>query len=270
MSHMGIDKNDYLYHYTSLESLALILTNKTLCFNSLMNVDDAEEVETADFGNAGKYRYVSCWTDDPNESVALWKLYTPDMHGVRIGLRRMPFKKYQYKKGEYNFDSDTTSFVNYEKLFIEDRGMILGIEPQLVKVEYKREESYIHPSIIKHSIEDGKEWLTYAIGELGKYKRDIWEFQHEWRYILTILPVGMRSLYAEPILMMKNTFEAMKNNRAVPAYDRYFFEIDDTAIQFADILFGPKMNEAEKILAKALLRECGIGDNWRESSLRIR
>lgn len=34
---------DYLYHYTSIETLALILKNNTLCFNNLLNVDDSEE-----------------------------------------------------------------------------------------------------------------------------------------------------------------------------------------------------------------------------------
>ena len=34
-----------LYHYTSLETLALILKNKTLCFNNLLNVDDIEEAQ---------------------------------------------------------------------------------------------------------------------------------------------------------------------------------------------------------------------------------
>lgn len=38
----------YLYHYTSLETLALILRNKTICFNNLLYVDDLDEAETED------------------------------------------------------------------------------------------------------------------------------------------------------------------------------------------------------------------------------
>ena len=91
--------NDLLYHYTSFETLALILTNRTICFNSLQYVDDIEEAETEDMSNFGKYVYVSCWTDDSEESIALWNLYTPKMHGVRIGLPRFPFKKHKYMKG---------------------------------------------------------------------------------------------------------------------------------------------------------------------------
>ena len=39
---------EYLYHYTSIETLLLILKNKTLAFNSLINVDDLEECESKD------------------------------------------------------------------------------------------------------------------------------------------------------------------------------------------------------------------------------
>lgn len=38
--------NQYLYHYTSIETLALILKNRTIRFNNLQNVDDPEEAET--------------------------------------------------------------------------------------------------------------------------------------------------------------------------------------------------------------------------------
>ena len=80
------DHPQYLYHYTSLNTLALILTNKSICFSTLLNVDDVEEAETSDLGLFGKYVYVSCWTDEASESIAMWQMYTPNMHGVRIKL----------------------------------------------------------------------------------------------------------------------------------------------------------------------------------------
>ena len=106
-----------LFHYTSLETLALILTNKTICFNTLLNVDDIEEAETSDLGLFGKFVYVSCWTDDVKESIALWQMYTPNMHGVRIQLPAFPFKQYYYKAGTYHFNLDTTSYINEEKVY---------------------------------------------------------------------------------------------------------------------------------------------------------
>ena len=42
---------NYLYHYTSLETLALILKNRTICFNNLLYVDDIEEERQKIWGN---------------------------------------------------------------------------------------------------------------------------------------------------------------------------------------------------------------------------
>ena len=58
---------DYLYHYTTVDTLKLILENKTFRFKSLENMDDSEEAETEDYGNLGRFCYVSCWTENSNE-----------------------------------------------------------------------------------------------------------------------------------------------------------------------------------------------------------
>lgn len=46
---------EYLYHYTTVDSLEAILQNHTIRFSSLVNMDDMEEARTADFGASGKY-----------------------------------------------------------------------------------------------------------------------------------------------------------------------------------------------------------------------
>lgn len=79
-----------LYHYTNIESLALILKNRTIRFNSLDKMDDLQETMTADVENAGRFTYVSCWTADVKENIALWKQYTNHDTGVRIELPKYP------------------------------------------------------------------------------------------------------------------------------------------------------------------------------------
>ena len=76
-----------LYHYTSVDTLLLILQNKTLRFKSLLYVDDPLEPTTSDFGNLGGFKYVSCWTDTPN-SIPQWTMYSNNMTGVCIGLKK--------------------------------------------------------------------------------------------------------------------------------------------------------------------------------------
>lgn len=87
-----MDETDYLYHYTNIETLALILKNRTIRFNFLDKVDDLQEQQTADVKNIGQFCYVSSWTDDSNESIPMWNMYASLNLGVRIKLCKNPFK----------------------------------------------------------------------------------------------------------------------------------------------------------------------------------
>lgn len=75
---------DFLYHYTSIETLALILSNRTFRLNSLDQMDDLQEKETSDIKNIGQFCYISSWTDDETESIPMWKMYSSLDSGVRI------------------------------------------------------------------------------------------------------------------------------------------------------------------------------------------
>ena len=50
-----MDESKYLYHYTNIETLALILKNRTIRFNSLDRMDDLQEQQTADVKNIGQF-----------------------------------------------------------------------------------------------------------------------------------------------------------------------------------------------------------------------
>ena len=58
---------DYLFHYTSVESLALILKNKTFRFSPLSALDDLLEEKVKDSQKFGNYVFVSSWTDNKKE-----------------------------------------------------------------------------------------------------------------------------------------------------------------------------------------------------------
>lgn len=75
------------FHYTSIDSLALILKNRTLRFTRLDRVDDLEEarVEQNRY-DLSKFIFVSCWTENGEESIPLWKMYSGGAGGVRIGV----------------------------------------------------------------------------------------------------------------------------------------------------------------------------------------
>ena len=85
---------EYLYHYTSIENLSLILKNKTIRLNSLDKMDDLQEQRSAEIKNFGMFTFVSCWTSDEEESIPMWNMYTPLTSGVRIKMRPRPFVQY--------------------------------------------------------------------------------------------------------------------------------------------------------------------------------
>lgn len=82
---------EYLYRYTSLESLALILKSRQIRLNPLDKMDDLQEQKTADVENLGKFVFISSWTEESDESIPMWRMYTDPRAGVRIKMRKNPF-----------------------------------------------------------------------------------------------------------------------------------------------------------------------------------
>ena len=64
---------DLIHHYTSINTLALILDSRKLRFNRLDKVDDVKEIDGLTSGFC-TYIYISCWTDEKEESIPLWKM----------------------------------------------------------------------------------------------------------------------------------------------------------------------------------------------------
>ena len=90
---------EHLFHYSSINKLALILSSKRIRFNRLDFVNDPNEGSTSDFGSMAVYFFVSCWTKHKEENLALWNMYTEKMRGIRIELPLPLFNNYNI--GEY-------------------------------------------------------------------------------------------------------------------------------------------------------------------------
>ncbi len=270
---------EYLYHYTSIETLLLILKNKTLAFNSLQNVDDLEECDSKDIQQIGKICYVSCWTDDASESIPMWNMYTPNMQGVRIKLKKFPFEKYKFKCGEYHFKEDTETYIDYEKLYKEDKTTIAG-EPQLIKVTYTNDEELIYPKIktIKEEIQklnDGKIQRTastnYSLKNLGRYKRKNWEFQNEVRYIINMSLWSMKELencksYDDQLKLI----ERIEDNKYKAPYNLFFLNLTNEALNHLEILLGPKITEVQEEIIKLIVEKYCPSAKVSKSSLKIK
>lgn len=108
------------------------------------------------------------------------------------------------------------------------------------------------------------------ISVLGKYKNEVWSFQREWRYWISMSPWGLKESEKATVETHMEFARRLENENTKLPYDRFFVDLSDDAISQMEIVFGPRMSESEKILAKHLLVGNGLGNKWRDSSLRIR
>ena len=101
-----------IHHYTNLETLALVLRNKTIRFNRLDKVDDIEEGNVSPDGvKMGKYTFVSCWTENDEENISLWKMYSGGGIGVRISLEQDMFKECTFSNLRFVLKGSKYSFI---------------------------------------------------------------------------------------------------------------------------------------------------------------
>ncbi len=268
---------EYLYHYTSIETLALILSNRTIRFNSLNKMDDLQEQQTADVKNIGQFCYISSWTDDPTESIPMWNMYASLNLGVRIKLRKNPFKVYnntaetlskviQVPIIDNSNGKPLQSVIPISEMFANGFFSIQAMNKQLLcKVEYTDDSKKLYPHILQ---EDG-EHFTLALGNLGKHKNLHWKFQNEWRYILTILPLDINM--NQPLEKSLSNFQIIANKirlglakQPFPHYDMF---ISNEAFEDMEITLSPRISNGSRIIVQNLIEKYNPTATLSESNL---
>lgn len=185
---------EYLYHYTTVETLALILNSKKMRFNSLINVDDLEESKTKNLKECGKYCYVSCFTSDEKESIPVWNMYSNKGSGVRLKLAANPFEPNSFENEEATNNNEKIlgrACMVVEKIDDNLRFSSISNKISLVEVSYTEDKDKLMPTVML----DDTIMLDYnLIKYLGIYKRTCWQFQNEWRYIKYITPGNIQGI----------------------------------------------------------------------------
>lgn len=250
---------DYLYHYTTLNTAKLILENRTIRFNNLNKTDDVDESMTEDVGIAGRYIFVSCWTDASEENISLWSMYSDGFSGVRIGMRYNPFKNMYdtYPKG-LSITDDTLKndnseeyrpIIPWEHLF---NGRYTCVTPIVSPskgydsciVYYANNKRLLFPKVFKSN---GTK-ISYNLGEVGKYKKREWENQREVRYRIYAVPIKIWDFLKEGTSMNNIVLEGLnkmiKNEDLPISY--IDLNIDNEAFNDMEIMIGPKVSDIER------------------------
>lgn len=266
----------YLYHYTSVDSLALILKNKTIRLNPLDKMDDLQEQKTADVENLGKFVFVSSWTDDPTESIPMWKLYTNSTAGVRIKLRENPFawhgtlaKDVAAKTGmQLTPDSDPEgklpTFLDLSEMMAKGYMSAQAYNGKILeKVQYTDDLSKLEPTVVK--IDDGKVHLN--IGNLGRYKNKHWEFQNEWRYIMTFMSMNFKVGVEMMSQMFSMSVTKMTQGKEPPPFRYYDLDIDPKCFEEMEITCSPQMTYGNRVILETLVEKYNPSAKIVESKL---
>ena len=260
---------DYLYHYTSIESLALILKNRTIRFTALNRVDDETEGLTEDAQHIGQWVLVSCWTDNAQENIPLWHMYSKNMNGVRIKLKRFPFDD------ELFADNIDYQVINPPILY--DTGKqagFYGIYPKnkLYKIEYVNKAKSIKLVNQEHIVQQKPMFLNYD--DIGKFKLRYWSFQEEWRYKIGILPHknDFNNIVMDHNTQIDELTEKILNlfnrTKGLPKY--IDMPLNELAINDMEIMLGPMCNEAEQTIVQTLLEANKVNANVTHSEIKIR
>lgn len=268
-----------LYHYASLDTLALILHKRTIRFSRLDKVDDPQEQRSADSQNLGKMKLVSCWTSSDEESIPMWREYAGAECGVRIQMKRYPFKQYSISNESLNMLSSEAVLNALGGSF---DGLHLPLEDFwdknyhffetardreiLHEVEYTNDESLLFPKVI-NAFENGG--LVADLMALGVHKTTAWSYQKEWRYILTAVPIGIDSVINVRLDQIVRANDVMldKCDPGIPPY--YDLAISDEAFSSMKIVSSPKMTPGNRVILDALIEKYAPGIEVAESSIEL-
>ncbi|NIJ46598.1 hypothetical protein FHR24_003088 [Wenyingzhuangia heitensis] len=255
-----------IYHYTSIEILALILHNKKIRFNNLNQVNDRLESTKFEKLKLSNYIFVSCFTENKEENIALWNMYSNNMKGVRIGINKKPFK---LKK----VNQKTTK----AKILVEGEKHLPFTIDECLNKDY-----FIFPSFIKHEeffkkieylkteelnkkfnelINIQQENISITTKNLAISKHERWGFEEESRFILLILP---------PIKDFNDVGDCIKNigqNKQLP-FSFFDIEIDDNCFENIEITLGPNCSDSDKNIVDSLISKYGIKKKSKESELK--
>lgn len=269
----------YLYHYTTVESLALILANKSIKFNPLTNLDDPLEAQFSDYDAFGSLCFVSGWTDVQKERHEMWNAYSSKRAGVRIALEENPFRIYenppqQVAKGiicerlkRKGPNDPIQSLIPIKEM--REQGFTcaeaLTIDNLLCKVIYTDNEELLRPSV---SEDRGLDGMLLHLNKVGRHKAKLWEYQSEWRYRLRIMPGFLLEPSPNWGDLAVHAFEVVAKNRLRLGFDSIFLKISGEAFKRMRITMSPCITDANRAIVNALVAQYNPDATLVESELK--
>ncbi|NOH86061.1 DUF2971 domain-containing protein [Vibrio sp. 03-59-1] len=251
-----------LYHYTSIETLALILKYCSVRFNRADNVNDPIEAESSTLGSFKKGTFISCWTTKIEDTIPMWNLYSNNMKGVRIKLPANMF----LGRDKIIYWGDGGFAVNcgqHIKMTRNEPGVNAGVS--IIEgpnpIFYTDERDILYSNL--HYPINGTEHKNYQTFGVALAKPKIWEYEDEWRF--KILACNQQFIDL-PLDFIRETYNFEKQ----PCIEEYIdVKLDSTVFDEMEILLGPRSTDSEITIVESLLEKYAPAARLTISSIKI-
>lgn len=276
-----------IYHYTTIETLDLILTSKKIRFNNLNDVDDKNESNLFLKKSLSQFIFVSCWTKEAEENVPLWMMYAKGK-GVRIALPDYPWRKIDCKNWKvqgmqirYDPSKEYISPFQFDDIFAESHVILApynmpvpnsAFAKQVIYLNTKEELAQKYLKIYSAKIDNDKFEIQIAPLEFGLYKHVRWAFQNEFRFVLWIFPLTKKLDLSIPNFhetIVNDMYQFIENEQPIQMKD-YYLSLSEEAIQNIEIMAGPICGSAEEKRINELIQKHGLSTVLQKSQSEIR
>lgn len=251
-----------IFHYTTIENLALILKNRNIRFNRLDHVDDREEAKIKSSGkNLSQYFFVSCWTRDAIENIPLWKMYTNNGLGVRICLDEDPFVDYPLPKDPYsiiiNREKIKDSKIPTNQIFGRDSSIIPVINEEygfLKDIEYVDNAIAQTSECLQIKTNEQNIHVLFSYEKIGYFKSKNWAFEKEARFVIPIFPISSDS-YHNKKEWNEEMIRMIYYNSPNRKINEYFLSLKDEVLNNIIVRLSPNAKFEHFIIVESLLKQ---------------
>lgn len=255
-----------IYHYTTIETLALILESRCIKFSRLDMLDDKTESEPFSVFNPLQYIFSSSYTYDDSENIPLWKMYANMETGIRIEFDTdtmfLPewkkLKEPPHKQEICKFPPFLYTSIRSEDILNSEYSLCSWnrTDPDTVcdcikikKIEYLDNFVEIYKSKLKiddiNKINSIERNISYHPKDFGFYKSKYWEFQKEIRLLI----------YSFPFPKDENEISEIVSGKRELKTTSIFVPLSEKCLQNIKITLSPKVSKASRIIVKALLSQ---------------
>lgn len=253
---------DFLYQYTSAESLEKILQTRTLRFSRLDQVNDPEEATASDLPFASTTIFVSCWSSGEAESIPMWSMYGNAFEGVRY---RLPANMFAGRHAPTIWEEGgATTFLDSEWK-IERASPAMSTWGRVVigpnKVYYSDDSAFRARKILYP--DDGM--VRYVPYDLGMVKATYWSYEEEWRF--KIAAMGFEAQFPDDAYFNEITLNLEK----YPVLTKFLFvPLDSSALDEMQIVIGPRAKKSTVEKVEAIVAQFAPRATIAHSKIAIR